>query len=123
MYYEKFFPFYVAYANPMMYDGEKVQENELERMKAYYPKTARAIQEEVEKQCDLMDYEGSRIYDEYPDRLMLREMSRGIRRKMEPQLESCEAPAGLLDDLIEVLLYQEIWGRRCRRQRCRRYFA
>ena len=26
MYYDRFFPFYVAYANPALYDGERIQE-------------------------------------------------------------------------------------------------
>jgi hypothetical protein len=120
MYYEKFFPFYMAYANPMLYDGEKIQEQEFARMKADYPKTARKIQELVENACDLLDYEGSRIYDEYPDRWMLREMCRDIRRKVEAE---CEGGTEMLDELIEVLLYQEITRRRCRRHRCRRVFT
>ena len=28
MYYDRFFPFYVAYANPALYDGERIQERE-----------------------------------------------------------------------------------------------
>ena len=68
MYYDRFFPFYVAYANPALYDGERIQEQEFALMKSYYPDTARKIQEKVEEECDLQDYEGSRLYDEYPDR-------------------------------------------------------
>ena len=41
-------------------------------MKSYYPKMAKKIQEKVgRKRCDLLDYGGSRLYDEYPDRYML----------------------------------------------------
>ena len=40
-------------------------------MRSYYPDTARRIQEKAEAQCQLLDYEGSRLYDEYPDRFML----------------------------------------------------
>ncbi len=33
MYYDRFFPFYVAYANPALYDGERIQEQEFALMK------------------------------------------------------------------------------------------
>lgn len=122
MYYDKFFPFYVAYANPMLYDGEKIQEDEFMLMKSYYPETARKIQEKVEAECQLLDYEGSRLYDEYPDKFMLHHLCRRIRDEVEPEVSAQEMPRGFLDELIQVLLYQEISRRRCRRHRCRRYF-
>ena len=68
MIYKDFYPFYASYANPMLYRGEKEQEEEFSLMKSYYPETARRIQEKVEEECDLLDYEGSRLYDEHPDR-------------------------------------------------------
>ena len=108
MIYKDFYPFYTSYANPLLYRGEKEQEEEFFLMKSYYPDTARKIQEKVEEECDLQDYEGSRLYDEYPDRFMLYHM---------------EAMSdGLLGDLVEVLLFHEISRRRCRRRRCRRDF-
>lgn len=122
MIYREFYPFYVAYANPLLYDGEKMQEEEFARMKTYYPETARRIQEKVEAKCDLMDYEGSRLYDEYPDRLMLGRLSGEIRREMEPTAEMEAMSRDFLDDLIQVLLFQEISRRRCRRNRCRRWY-
>ena len=70
MIYKDFYPFYTSYANPLLYRGEKKQEEEFFLMKSYYPDTARKIQEKVEEECDLQDYEGSRLYDEYPDRFM-----------------------------------------------------
>ena len=30
MYYDEYFPFYAAYANPMLYQGERMQEKEFE---------------------------------------------------------------------------------------------
>lgn len=122
MYYDKYFPFYMAYANPMLYDGEKVQEEEFALMKSYYPETARRIQDKVEEECQLLDYEGSRLYDEYPDKYMLYHVALRIRQEVEPDMAVQEMPRGFLDDLIQVLLYQEISRRRCRRHRCRKYF-
>ena len=93
MYYDRFFPFYVAYANPALYDGERIQEQEFALMKSYYPEAAGRIQEKVEEECQLLDYEGSRLYDEYPDKFMLHQLCR------------------------QILLCQEISRRRCRRRR------
>lgn len=122
MYYDRFFPFYTAYANPLIYDGEQMEEKEFALMKSYYPSASRKIQEKVEEECDRLDYEGSRLYDEYPDRFMLHHLCTRIRREVEPELEEQSLSGGFLDELVEVLLYQEISRRRCRRGRCRRFF-
>lgn len=123
MYYDKFLPFYASYSNSLLYSGERMQEKEYEKMKSYYPEMAGRIQEEVERQCELLDYEGSRIYDEYPDHLMLKELAYGIRDRVTPEVEIQDWHRSHLDELIEVLLYQEITRRRCRRHRCRRYYG
>lgn len=117
MYYDRFFPFYVAYANPALYDGERIQEQEFALMKSYYPEAAGRIQEKVEEECQLLDYEGSRLYDEYPDKFMLHQLCRQIRTQVEGETAAQSVPDSLMDDLIQVLLCQEISRRRCRRRR------
>ena len=117
MYYDRFFPFYVAYANPALYDGEWIQEQEFALMKSYYPEAAGRIQEKVEEECQLLDYEGSRLYDEYPDKFMLHQLCRQIRTQVEGETAAQGVPDSLMDDLIQVLLCQEISRRRCRRHR------
>lgn len=117
MYYDRFFPFYVAYANPALYDGERIQEQEFALMKSYYPEAAGRIQEKVEEECQLLDYEGSRLYDEYPDKFMLHQLCRQIRTQIEGETAAQGVPNSLLDDLVQVLLCQEISRRRCRRRR------
>lgn len=121
MYYNKFFPFYTSYADPLLFEGESVQEKEFALMKSYYPEAARKIQDKVEEECQILDYEGSRIYDEYPDKFMMRNLGAGILRQMEQEMAAQELPSGFLEELVEVLLYQEISRRRCRRKRCRGY--
>lgn len=122
MYFEPYFPFHAAYSNPFMYEGERMQEEEFKLMKSYYPQTVQRIQERVEEECDLLDYEGSRLYDEYPDKYMLYHLSSRIKESIQPELSSEEVRESFLDELIQVMLYQEISRRRCRRHRCRRYF-
>ena len=68
MYYDKFLPFYMTYADSSLYSRERIQEQEFALMKSYYPQTVQRIQEKIEEECDLLDYEGSRLYDEYPDK-------------------------------------------------------
>ena len=81
--------------------------------------TARKIQEKVEEECDLQDYEGSRLYDEYPDRFMLYHLGRKIMDEVRSEAGIEAMSDGLLGDLVEVLLFHEISRRRCRRGRCR----
>ena len=119
MIYKDFYPFYTSYENPLLYRGEKEQEEEFFLMKSYYPDTARKIQEKVEEECDLQDYEGSRLYDEYPDRFMLYHLGRKIADEVKSEADMEAMSDGLLGDLVEVLLFHEISRRRCRRRRCR----
>ena len=43
------------------------------------------------------------------------------KKEMQGELETQEISDAFLDDLIQVILYQEISRRRCRRRRCRGY--
>ena len=122
MIYKDFYPFYASFANPMLYRGEMELEEEFSLMKSYYPETARKIQEKVEEECDLLDYEGSRMYDEYPDRYMLYHLGKKIVDEVKQEADLETMSDSLLGDLAEVLLFHEISSRRCRRGRCRGAF-
>ena len=122
MIYKDFYPFYTSYANPLLYRGEKEQEEEFSLMKSYYPETARRIQEKVEEECDLLDYEGSRMYDEYPDRYMLYHLGKKIMDEVSGQAGMEAMSDGLLEDFVQVRLFHEISRRRCRRRRCRGWY-
>ena len=41
MYLKEYFPFYTTYANPLLYEGERMQDKEFNLMKSYYPGTMR----------------------------------------------------------------------------------
>ena len=92
-------------------------------MKSYYPITVQQIQERVEEECDHLDYEGSRLYDEYPDKYMFYHLCSKIKESIEPEMTGQSAPGGFLDELVQVMLCQEISRRRCRRKRCRSCFG
>ena len=54
-----------------VYNNEMETEADLRFMKEMYPEAAKEIQALVEQELDNLDYEGSIIYDEYPDRVQL----------------------------------------------------
>lgn len=128
MFYEKPMPFYMAYPVPWLFDQEKEQDRDLQVMKSFYSARAARIQELAEQECDRMEYDGSMMFDDYPDHLMMRKICRRIREELSEDAGEMEAmhrnsreDSGL-DDLIGVMLYNEMYRRRCRHRRCRRFF-
>ena len=141
----------------------KQDEEDLARMKELYPARIREILAEVERACDTMEYEGSIMFDEMPEKQRILDMADGIRRKMEGQMEKWEQeqsrlqeediyvmnheygvsqsrppqpppgpsrppmppqpprPSDWFGDLVQVLLQNEMYHRRCRHRSCRRW--
>ena len=141
----------------------KQDEEDLARMKELYPARIREILAEVERACDTMEYEGSIMCDEMPEKQRILDMADGIRRKMEGQMEKWEQeqsrlqeediyvmnheygvsqrrppqpppgpsrppmppqpprPSDWFGDLVQVLLQNEMYHRRCRHRSCRRW--
>ena len=71
----------------------------------------------MEEECDRMEYDGSMMYDEYPDRLQLRLMCRRIYDKAEKEEEN---PGAWLMDLLEGMTYQELCRRRVEHREIRK---
>lgn len=118
-------PFYMTYPMKNAFLEEAEYEKDCRRLQEMYPKDARRIQALVARECDKMEYEGSMMFDEYPDRFMLRLICRNIYRELQENGE--EELAGMdrddtLFQLIEVMLMQEMYRRRCRYHRCRRWY-
>lgn len=135
MYNQQPMPFHMTYPVSYMFENEQNQEHEAQLMKSYYSNLAARIQDRVERECDKMEYEGSIMYDEYPDKLMMAQISSRIEEQIQNDLERGELEnqewndyhrhhhgEGRFNDLIGVLLFNEIFRRRCRHGRCRRYF-
>lgn len=121
-------PFYTTY--PFLFSDmeEKEQEKDLRRMRSFYSQRAKKIQERVEQECDRMEYEGSMMYDEYPDKFMMEHLCRKIEREMMQEdnmgkndymeMQQDFQKSGELRDLIGVLLFDEMYRRRCRHRKC-----
>ena len=130
MQFDQSFPFYMPYPIWMPFEQEREQEKDREVMKSYYSRRAAMIQEKVERECDRMEYEGSMMFDEYPDKFMMEHLCGKIEKELleEEQEEMKELEmqnrrgGNDLRDLIGVLLFNEMYRRRCRHRRCRRYF-
>ena len=117
-------PYYMAYPVPMLYDDDRNARRDYDYMKSIYPDAAKRVLPYIEEECDRMEYGNSVIYDEYPDRLQLRMMCGRIYenvRKNEERYLEIEKDAQL-KDLIELMLYQELYNRRCRNRRTRNQF-
>lgn len=123
------------------YGEEKMDRRDAEYMKSMYPLSARKILPYVEEECDRMEYEGSMIFDEYPDRLLLYLMAGRIYDRMKEEekqeaameIENSQTEVQELKkrkknreqqvmDLVEILLYQEIVQRRCQHRRNSRHY-
>ena len=68
-------PFYMAYPMQTVYMEEMDYARDMQKMKDMYPKEVREIQDMVDEECDKMEYDGSLMFDETPDRLMLRQIT------------------------------------------------
>jgi len=93
-------------AGPVL-TGNKLR-SEMDYLRGLYPSAAKRKQVLAEEACDLLEYPGSPMYDEYPDREFLyRELSKVRQRHPE---ETAGGKEG--QDLLQVLFINEIYRRR-----------
>ena len=106
--YRRALPFYHAYSqygDLGQMDADAVA-GDLEYLQQMYPSYAKKYQVRISQMLDRMDYEGSMIYDQYPDRW---------------QLELCQEQEEdkwpWIRELITVLVYYEILKRRNKKKK------
>lgn len=125
-------PFYMTYPNlgtGLPYSNLQQEDSvmrDLEYLQQIYPEEAKRYQARISKILDKMDYEGSMIYDEYPDKYQLYNLADNILMilKREANEEACTEGGEMipiaeekwewLSDFIQVLLFYEIYKRRHR---------
>ena len=123
-------PYYMAYPMPLQYDDERIERRDFEYMKSMYPMAVKRILPYVEEECDKMAYESSMIYDEYPDQLQIRLMCNRIYdrvKKIKPYDDEemkmkVSRNDDWLRDLVQIMLFQELFQRRSQHRRNRRKF-
>lgn len=81
-------------------------------MRRMYPKEMNRIQRVVDEVCDSMEYDGSMMYDEYPDRVMMSGLCRRVCDKAQTDNNNSD-----IHDIVCVMLCNEM----CRRRNKRRY--
>lgn len=82
--------------------------SEMDYLRGLYPSAAKRKQVLAEEACDLLEYPGSPMYDEYPDREFLyRELLKVRERHPEEAMGGTEE-----QDLLLVLFVNEIYRRR-----------
>ena len=106
-------PFYMAYPLPMYYQQEDTVTRDLDYLQQMYPAQAKKYQKIIAETLDRVDYEGSMIYDEYPDRWQIYRLTQMIVDK----LRAAEGEDSDLDpeqtiEFIQVLVFYEIYRKR-----------
>lgn len=119
----------MVYPMPLAYDDERIERRDYEYMKSLYPEAAKQLLPYVEQECDRYEYPFSMIFDEYPDRLQLRLMSARIYHNVQNSGEDSldilaeqQENQVWIQELIEVMLYQELYKRRSDDRREKRKF-
>ena len=77
---------------------DREEKRDLEYWEQLYPAQTRRLQREVTRQCDQVDYSGSFIYDEYPDRIALARLCEAVYRayrEAEEKNQMGEYPVGM----------------------------
>lgn len=118
-------PFYMTYpaagfGNAALYGQQDADVlRDLEYFRQMYPAEVRRYQNRIAEILDKMDYEGSVIYDEYPDRYTLERLAGNIadvlrreERPQHPQQEDSDENRKVKEFLIFVLLVDEVYKRR-----------
>lgn len=107
-------PFYMAYPLPMYYQPEDTVTRDLEYLQQMYPVEAKKYQKTIAEVVDKLDYDGSMIYDEYPDKWQIYRLTQIIVDKIKEQQE--EQPITMdwdwITEFIQVLLSYEIYKKR-----------
>ena len=109
-------PFYMTYPT-VAYTKENGMVADLEYFQQMYLNGARMLQREIVKSISILDYDGSMIYDAYPDQFMLRRLSAKLLEKMKKQTKPEDPLYKVLvqegiDELVFLILLNEVLKRR-----------
>lgn len=112
-------PFYMTYPGYLRPDQESAILKDLEYLQQTYPGEVKNYQRRIAEMLDKLDYEGSMIYDEYPDRYGIMRLTRAMldvlkreEDKMQPDTPAAPEKWEWMEEMIQVLLCNEIYKRR-----------
>lgn len=105
------------------YGTEMENQSDIRYMKELYPELAKRIQALAEEECDRMEYDGSMMYDEYPDRVMIYRIVRRILDRLIADGEISPIEPGMENEREENREAEPIGAmqnrRECRGRNCR----
>lgn len=111
-----------------MYDSykrsaeEAAYEKDYRKLQEMFSGDAKMLRRLVKEQCDMLEYEGSAMFDECPDRYTVESLCLKIYRRIKPEEEAgWQCMNSPLYQMIQVMLISEMYFRRCRYRRNRRY--
>ena len=84
---------------------------DFEYLQRTYSEEIREYQKKIKEVLDRMDYEGSMIYDEYPDLYSMRDLADTVVNIISRQNEPKVTDTSFIE-LIQVLVCEEIFKRR-----------
>jgi len=124
-------PFFMAYPDYPLFGSNKERygektDQDFEYLRRTYPAMLGKWQRRVEEILDKMDYDGSMIYDEFPDKMTLQNLSEAVARvlalegKKDDPSEPADAGDSLedayLQGLAQVLVCNDVYRRRQKRK-------
>lgn len=110
-------PYFMAYPDLDYIDEERMSRRDTEYMRSIYPKVAQRLLPYIEDECDRLEYDGSLIYDAYPDKLMLRLLCTRVYEVATIDMVGIgdfvpKEDSHWIREMIEILVYQELCKRR-----------
>lgn len=136
---------YGQWAQPGIVPEDRILED-LEYLQQMYPTYARKYQSTISNVVDKMDYDGSFIYDQYPDKLTIQRMVQSVMAIIRTNEEAMDQSTLVQDEgnnrtdnaltehapwsekepwireLVTVLMYYEILTRRRKKNKMNRYY-
>ena len=117
---QKIMPFYMTYPYPVFFEEQDHILRDLTYMEQLFPNDAKKVLEKVVRRLQPMDYEGSILYDEFPDRHGIYRIATSILLEMKEEYEKkgesiSKEKELYLQDMVKLVLYHEILKRRCQR--------
>ncbi len=98
-------PYRVPMGVPMMplygYDNCEDADKDWEYMKQMYPAIAKKLLRDIEDECDKLEYDGSCMFDEYPDRVYLGRIVDRIYSKYKDMDEEDDLSSESIDQLSQ----------------------
>jgi hypothetical protein len=115
------------------YDNSEDLDHDIESIKLLYPRAAMLIYPHISEECDKLEYDGSLMFDEYPDKVLTEQIVNRIYEKVKNLEEYTQVTSNSVSeqniyrqnyfrDIISLLLLNEFINRRRRHRSRKRWF-